>query len=671
MSQRRFSVMVVPDRWEGEDATLANRLAPMTSQSPRQLERAMQRGAFAVETDLSRDEADTMCRRFARLDLPLRIVDDQGEVVRETWSSRDDSSESRGADDPERRADDVPRETIEETLGSILDEEADALADSIENATLGEADSEAVSELESVDPSGTDTLMSPGPALHESENEGGGGTASSGGTSTGGDETSGVNDAGEDETEDDPWSEVVGRPPGTSDSSPSMEGEGTSELESVSPDAYGWGGTSEGQGESTEADDEVATLSTSPSDFSVEGASESSTPSPDDAPADSFEPSSSGRSSEAEESLDRGESTSESPPEPDVEFDALAGERNETESATGSEARTASTSRSASNHSAPTPESASTPDSPSSEASEAESNFDSTRMTEALTESAGPSKAPYEPDSFDDRPEHVPALAALLSIVAPGAGQIYNGQSEEGWNYVWKALLIWPWLEGVAQAYRRAESIRDYQAPPPERGSLKRALLHVPLWCGGVASVVLLVVGTGRLVESLRHAPETSSTSRAVAASRAVEGAEFDIQRARVQAQSRAMEERGSSDERFTMDDGERAQRLFRIGYEHCRAHKYKMCESTMGRVTQLSDELRRKALRLQAWASGQKNPELPRRPMPDVSIDQPELSDYEPASAPDSSDRAPPSRLSADAGPSRGHPEAESEDRTGSPRLR
>jgi hypothetical protein len=78
------------------------------------------------------------------------------------------------------------------------------------------------------------------------------------------------------------------------------------------------------------------------------------------------------------------------------------------------------------------------------------------------------------------------------------------------------------------------------------------------------------------------------------------------------------------------MSRAERADRLFRIGLEHCRAHDYAMCHTAMKKVATLDARYRRDAYRLQSWASLQQDPQTPDRPMPEVDVEAPSLSEYE-----------------------------------------
>jgi len=55
---------------------------------------------------------------------------------------------------------------------------------------------------------------------------------------------------------------------------------------------------------------------------------------------------------------------------------------------------------------------------------------------------------------FPPRARHrEPALAAILSAVLPGSGQVYNGQFFKGLFVFCTCWLVIPWLFGILDAY--------------------------------------------------------------------------------------------------------------------------------------------------------------------------------------------------------------------------
>lgn len=57
--------------------------------------------------------------------------------------------------------------------------------------------------------------------------------------------------------------------------------------------------------------------------------------------------------------------------------------------------------------------------------------------------------------------EHSPVLAALLSFIIAGLGQIYNGQIGKGLWIFFTWWLIIPWLIGIFDAYKTAKAIKE------------------------------------------------------------------------------------------------------------------------------------------------------------------------------------------------------------------
>ena len=52
-----------------------------------------------------------------------------------------------------------------------------------------------------------------------------------------------------------------------------------------------------------------------------------------------------------------------------------------------------------------------------------------------------------------------PGLAAVLSVIIPGAGQCYNGQIGKGLLFFFTAWLIIPWIWAIFDAYNSANRI--------------------------------------------------------------------------------------------------------------------------------------------------------------------------------------------------------------------
>jgi TM2 domain-containing membrane protein YozV len=88
--------------------------------------------------------------------------------------------------------------------------------------------------------------------------------------------------------------------------------------------------------------------------------------------------------------------------------------------------------------------------------------------------------------------DHSPGTAALLSLVLPGMGQVYNGQFERAGWYALGALLVVPWLLSIGDAYRTAQAIQNGERRTPDASVRRRAVasqLALNL------SVIFVVVG--------------------------------------------------------------------------------------------------------------------------------------------------------------------------------
>lgn len=219
-------------------------------------------------------------------------------------------------------------------------------------------------------------------------------------------------------------------------------------------------------------------------------------------------------------------------------------------------------------------------------------------------------------------------IAAIFSAIAPGAGQVYNGEDTRGVQYGLRFMALRPWVASVHQAREYGERIRTYYAPRPMKGAFWRALRYVFLFWGVVIGVSICLVWLGQGIwataQIKRHEAYQVEVSEVVA--RAV----MVVQDARVDALTavlKSLEEHDTRSE-FIMSEEERAQRLYIIGYEYCRRGEYRLCSEIMGRVVALQGGSRN-AFRLQTWASMQSQNPREREPMPDVG-EVPTLANFE-----------------------------------------
>lgn len=91
---------------------------------------------------------------------------------------------------------------------------------------------------------------------------------------------------------------------------------------------------------------------------------------------------------------------------------------------------------------------------------------------------------------------HSPARAALLSVVLPGMGQVYNGERDRGVWFALGALLVAPWIYSVVDAWTTARAIADGSRAGPDpagqRGAVTSQLaLNLSVAFGVVVGVFL------------------------------------------------------------------------------------------------------------------------------------------------------------------------------------
>lgn len=261
-----------------------------------------------------------------------------------------------------------------------------------------------------------------------------------------------------------------------------------------------------------------------------------------------------------------------------------------------------------------------------------EQGFDAGKIRRAFVGNED-ERPPFKPRGYDQRPEHVPLLAAILSLLAPGAGQIFNGQPDKAQRYAVTFFLLYPWFASIRQAMKYGEKVRTYYAPRPEEGATKRALIFGLKWW---FVVILLSLITGSMVSIIQDYQEQRERHRQALVMQDLVYFGIDVVAEGVDegwTEAENTEIKADDDEEkeseYTMDDEERARRLFIIGYHHCRAENFALCQQLMSRVTSLAPH-NREAFRLQAWASMQARNRDPSRGMPEVEGDVPTLEEFE-----------------------------------------
>lgn len=89
--------------------------------------------------------------------------------------------------------------------------------------------------------------------------------------------------------------------------------------------------------------------------------------------------------------------------------------------------------------------------------------------------------------------EQIPALAAVLSFVIAGLGQIYNGQIGKGLLIFFTSWLIVPWIIGIFDAYSTAKKINEGKIiARPRPGCVIAFAIAIPVFLMGIAILALL-----------------------------------------------------------------------------------------------------------------------------------------------------------------------------------
>ena len=227
--------------------------------------------------------------------------------------------------------------------------------------------------------------------------------------------------------------------------------------------------------------------------------------------------------------------------------------------------------------------------------------FDGERLMSAFDEDED--APPYKPEGFDGRPPHSPFLASALSFIAPGAGQIYNGEDNHAWYFAQRFWMIKPWIDAVRDAKQTAIKVRTYHAPAPPEGNIARALKFAGGWVAVVAFIVISVsTVTLGVLRSTR--PEPIPRNAAADVYSAMSFAKMRTLEARIESLSAlqdAVDEYAA--QRSELSNSERIDRLFYRGVDECRSGRYQICIELMKRVRD-ADASHKTAVDFITWAA-------------------------------------------------------------------
>jgi len=93
----------------------------------------------------------------------------------------------------------------------------------------------------------------------------------------------------------------------------------------------------------------------------------------------------------------------------------------------------------------------------------------------------------------EKKEERSPVLAAILSFIIAGLGQIYNGQIGKGILIFFTGWLIIPWIIGIVDAYKIAKKINQGQIVVKSRpGCLIAAIIGIVVFWVGIFFIALL-----------------------------------------------------------------------------------------------------------------------------------------------------------------------------------
>ena len=86
-----------------------------------------------------------------------------------------------------------------------------------------------------------------------------------------------------------------------------------------------------------------------------------------------------------------------------------------------------------------------------------------------------------------------PILAAILSFIIGGMGQVYNGQAGKGLLIFFTTWLIIPWIYGIIDAYKTADRINTGEISVPQKPGCVIAVIIVMIMMPFCAAIIGLM----------------------------------------------------------------------------------------------------------------------------------------------------------------------------------
>jgi len=119
--------------------------------------------------------------------------------------------------------------------------------------------------------------------------------------------------------------------------------------------------------------------------------------------------------------------------------------------------------------------------------------------------------------------KRIPALAAVLSFVIAGSGQVYNGQVGKGVLIFLTAWLIVPWIYGIFDAYQTAKKINEGIIETKSATGCLIAMVVLVMLLPVVAGVMGLLAAIA--IPNFVRARSTATTNMCIANMKAIESA--------------------------------------------------------------------------------------------------------------------------------------------------